>query len=148
MAQKISVDKSTPVFTISTAASMLGISVHTLRMYEREGLILPHKKVSNHRLYSQNDIERLTCLRNAIRDKKYSISAIKALYSMIPCWAIVKCSLEDKEACPAYLNGTKPCWTYKHLDNMCDELPCQACEVYSTLTCEDIKSEIIKFTDK
>jgi predicted site-specific integrase-resolvase len=39
-----------PVFSISTAAKLLDVSVHTLRMYEREGLIIPFKKDSSQRL--------------------------------------------------------------------------------------------------
>jgi hypothetical protein len=33
-----------PLFPIRTAAKLLNISVHTLRMYEKEGLIIPFKK--------------------------------------------------------------------------------------------------------
>ena len=43
---------NSPKYTISSAATLLGISVHTLRMYEREGLIIPFKKESGQRLYS------------------------------------------------------------------------------------------------
>ncbi|MFH2031950.1 MAG: MerR family DNA-binding transcriptional regulator [Bacteroidota bacterium] len=39
-----------PKYTISSAANLLGISVHTMRMYEKEGLIIPFKKESNQRL--------------------------------------------------------------------------------------------------
>ncbi|MDE3059313.1 MAG: MerR family transcriptional regulator, partial [Bacteroidota bacterium] len=45
------------------AAQLVGISVHTLRMYEIEGLIIPFKKDSGQRLYSDLDVERLKCLR-------------------------------------------------------------------------------------
>ena len=36
-----------PVYTISTAARLLGISIPTLRMYENEGLIIPFKNPAN-----------------------------------------------------------------------------------------------------
>ena len=48
-----------PLYPIGTAARMLNVSVHTLRLYEREGLILPHRKDTGHRLYSNADIERV-----------------------------------------------------------------------------------------
>ncbi|MCX8056055.1 MAG: MerR family transcriptional regulator, partial [Ignavibacteria bacterium] len=83
--------KDKPKYKISEAAKILGISVHTLRMYEREGLILPFKKTTNQRLYSEKDIERLKCIRNSINEKKISIEGIKRIFSLIPCWAIVNC---------------------------------------------------------
>jgi MerR family transcriptional regulator/heat shock protein HspR len=44
---EINVAHNEPIFPISTAAKLLNISVHTLRMYEREGLFIPYKKDSN-----------------------------------------------------------------------------------------------------
>jgi len=62
-----------PKYTISNAAKLMGISVHTLRMYEREGLIIPFKKESNQRLYSDRDLERVKCIRKTINDDKIHI---------------------------------------------------------------------------
>ncbi len=50
------VQKDEPIYPIRTAAKLLNISVHTLRMYEKENLILPFKKSTSHRLYSRNPI--------------------------------------------------------------------------------------------
>ena len=145
---EIKIDRQTPAFTIGTVSRMLDISVHTLRMYEREGLIIPTKKDSNHRLYSQSDIDRLNCIRKAISEMKYSIPSIKTLYSMIPCWTIVNCSESEKKICPAYNGHTEPCWTYKHKGNICEELKCQVCEVYTNYSnCEQIKNGIKQFTE-
>src|SRR3989304_5728011 len=88
-----------PLFPISITAKLLGISVHILRMYERENLIIPFKKKTNHRLYSKADIERISCIRRAINEYKISIAGIKTIYSLIPCWQIVKCSDEDRKNC-------------------------------------------------
>ena len=55
-----------PIYSIGTVARMLGISVFTLRMYEREGLLIAHKADSNQRRYSASDVERLQCIRRAI----------------------------------------------------------------------------------
>ena len=59
-----------PKYTISMAAKLSGISIHTLRMYEREGLIIPFKKDSNQRLYTDRDIERIACIRKTINEDK------------------------------------------------------------------------------
>jgi len=52
-------DSNLSVLTISVAAQLVGISIHTIRMYEREGLILPYKVSGKQRRYSVNDVERM-----------------------------------------------------------------------------------------
>ena len=137
------INKDVPVYTISTTADLLGISVHTLRMYEREGLILPYKKDSGHRLYSQEDIERIQCIRKAINESKISIAGIKTIYSMIPCWKFVDCSLEQREKCPAYTSHSQPCWTFGHNGNICFRNDCRICPVYRDhAECETVKQSI------
>lgn len=136
-----------PRYKISEAAKILGISVHTLRMYEREGLIIPFKKSTNQRLYSEEDLERLRCIRNAINESKISIEGIKRIFSLIPCWAVVKCSIEEGEFCRALTEANKPCWTYKHENNFCANRECRECEVYNHFNnCVPIKSKLVELT--
>ena len=133
-----------PLFPISVAARILNISVHTLRMYEREGLVVPFKKESNHRLYSKADIERLNCIRRAINESKISINGIKTIYSLIPCWDIIKCSSKDRENCEAYKSHSNPCWTFKHSDNICATNECRDCSVYKDYgECKSLKEKLI-----
>lgn len=135
--------QSEPIYSISTAARLLKISVHTLRMYEREGLFIPHKNKSNQRLFSKDDLDRIQCVRNAINEAKISINGIKTIYSLIPCWDIVKCSEEEQKNCDAYNGAHRPCWSYDH-KNVCKERDCRSCEVYSKYSqCGAIK-ELIK----
>jgi MerR family transcriptional regulator/heat shock protein HspR len=142
-------DKELPVFTISAAAKILNISVHTLRMYEREGLIIPYKKSTNHRLYSHSDIERLRCIRRAINEMKISIAGIKTIQSMIPCWKIKGCTEEKRSHCQAYNSHSRPCWTYNSKSNSCSWNSCKTCEVYRNFTeCSTIKECIIKFLNE
>jgi len=141
---EINVAQNEPIFTISAAAQLLKISVHTLRMYEREGLFIPYKKKSNQRLFSKADIERIQCIRNAINESKISINGIKTIYSLIPCWDIVKCSDDDRKVCKAYTGSHEPCWTYQHPQTICEKKECRSCEVYSKYSeCGKIK-ELIK----
>lgn len=133
-----------PIFTISTTARILKISVHTLRMYEREGLIIPFKKVSSHRLYSKADINRLNCIRKAINEFKISINGIKTIYSLIPCWQVTNCDEEERKSCSAFLTHNNPCWTFQHKENICEDKVCRECEVYRNYAeCGEIK-ELIK----
>jgi MerR family transcriptional regulator, heat shock protein HspR len=47
------------LFSISVAAELAGLHPQTLRIYEREGLLLPARSAGGTRRYSRNDIVRL-----------------------------------------------------------------------------------------
>lgn len=136
-------NKEFPLYTISTAAELLGISIHTLRMYEREGLVLPFKKESGHRLYSDDDIDRIRCIRKAINETKISIAGIKTIYSLIPCWKLIGCPDEKKVKCQAFNSHSQPCWTFQHNGNVCATNDCKKCTVYKDYSeCGKIKESI------
>ncbi len=138
----------TPKYTISTAADLLGISVHTMRMYEKEGLIIPYKKESGQRLYSDKDLERLRCVRSAINDQKISIAGIKMMLSLIPCWGITNCLEDDRNNCLAYNGHSEPCWQLKHKGNYCEGKECRVCEVYESFSdCSSIKEKLKDLID-
>jgi MerR family transcriptional regulator/heat shock protein HspR len=132
-----------PIFPIGTAAKLLNISVHTLRMYEREGLIIPFKKNTNQRLYSKTDIERIECIRRAIKLEKISIKGIVRIFSLIPCWKIAGCTEVDRKNCKAYSGNSVPCWMFNHKDNFCTGKDCRTCEVYKSYgDCHSIREKI------
>lgn len=59
-----------PLYQISQAAKLLGITSDRLRTYEEEGLIKPYRTKHTQdgkRLFSQNDIEWLTMIRDLIK---------------------------------------------------------------------------------
>ena len=137
--------KCEPIFTISTTAKLLGISVHTLRMYEREGLIIPFKKNSNQRLYSNKDIERIKCIRKAINESKISINGIKAIYSLIPCSKLINCSDAERNNCKAFIENKQACWSYKDHNSYCKDVDCIDCDVYKNYSaCSNIKELLNK----
>jgi MerR family transcriptional regulator/heat shock protein HspR len=47
------------VYIISVAAELAGVHPQTLRIYERKGLVRPHRTSGNTRRYSEADIDRL-----------------------------------------------------------------------------------------
>ncbi len=47
------------VYIISVAAELAGVHPQTLRIYERKGLVQPHRTSGNTRRYSAADIDRL-----------------------------------------------------------------------------------------
>ncbi|MEE9431195.1 MAG: MerR family transcriptional regulator [Melioribacteraceae bacterium] len=132
-----------PIYTISNAANILGISVHTLRMYEREGLLIPFRKTSNQRLYSDQDLERVRCIQKSINEEKMNIEGMRRVLALLPCWAIEKCSDKDRNNCEFYSGHTKPCWMINHKNNFCAGKDCRECEVYRSFgTCSSIKEKI------
>jgi MerR family transcriptional regulator/heat shock protein HspR len=142
----LNLENNEPLYSISTAARLLGISVPTLRMYENEGLILPYKKESKHRLYSKEDLERIECIRSAINKEKISINGIKTIFSLIPCWKILNCG-EKKETCKFFNDHSNPCWVHKHENNSCANNVCRECDVYKNFSnCSTIKQKLYSLT--
>jgi MerR family transcriptional regulator/heat shock protein HspR len=114
-----------------------------MRMYERRGLIVPHKTGTNQRRYTDGDIDRLRCIRNAINVEKISIEGIRRVLSLIPCWAIVQCGEGDRQECPAYFGHSEPCWALKHKGAFCTGRDCRSCEVYRNFgDCKSIKNRL------
>jgi len=122
--------KDKPVYTISVAARLLDISIQTLRMYEREGLIIPFKTKNNQRLYSVSDLERIKRIRKDINGNKIGINSLRTVISLVPCWMIVNCTETDRANCESFKEHYEPCWTYKHTKNICAEIECRECVVY------------------
>src|SRR5688572_8176737 len=56
-------DTLQPLFTIQEAAEQTGLTVHTLRYYERIGVLMPIGRAANgHRRYSQADVNLIQLL--------------------------------------------------------------------------------------
>ncbi len=133
----------TSQYPIGAVARLLGVSVETIRLYERKGLLLTAKTGTNRRMYSDADVERLRCIRTAINEHKISIEGIRRMHSLIPCWKHVECPVEQRLRCPAYSRLDAGCWTYKHEANACSTRDCQTCVVYQlSADCDRIKSLI------
>jgi MerR family transcriptional regulator, heat shock protein HspR len=140
-------DYKETVYSIGEAADLLGVSVPTLRLYEREGLILPLRKKSGHRLFVKQDLERIRCLRESINGKKMSIAGIRRLLSLVPCWRIKSCPNELRNQCRAYTNSDAPCWSIPEREWECRTANCRECEVYVDLSdCSSLKSTIARLT--
>ncbi|MBU1100574.1 MAG: MerR family transcriptional regulator [Bacteroidetes bacterium] len=139
-----------PVYSISMAAKLMGISVHTLRKYELRGFILPFKTETNQRLYSDTEVERIKRIMKELSEGRLSIKSIQKMAALIPCWLQRECSDEDRRNCRSYEEYDKPCWMYKHEDNLCEKYNCRECEVYKFNTDpEKIRETIrIAFVDK
>lgn len=125
-----SAEKFAPVYTIGVAAEMLGVSVPTIRKYEAAHFVLPYRTDSNHRRFSQTDIEILRCVREMIDKLGVSMNGIDRLLALIPCWEIKGCSEKDRKMCDAYYNDDIPCWSAQVKQGACKEEECRTCIVY------------------
>ncbi|WP_426242265.1 MerR family transcriptional regulator [Nocardioides sp. LHG3406-4] len=56
------------VYAISVAASMVSMEIQNLRVYERRGLVTPDRTPGGTRLYSPDDIEVLTRIRDLLAE--------------------------------------------------------------------------------
>src|SRR5512135_3647712 len=117
-------------YSISEAADILCVSVPTLRMYEREGLVIPSRRSSGHRAYTETQLDRIRCYRQTMVRDKITIAHLKRLLSLIPCWEINHCPESSRATCKAYPTREAPCWEVvgKSWQSQCGE--CLECEVY------------------
>lgn len=52
------------LISISKAANLLGVHVDTLRMWDKQGKLIPVKTLGKHRRYSLGDIEKIIHKQN------------------------------------------------------------------------------------
>lgn len=97
----------TPVYSIGVAAQLVNVHPRTLRIYENEALIKPARN-GNRRIFSQNDITWIGCLRKMIHDEGISIPGIKKLLRYAPCWEITDCPRNVCESCTAQVDVAVP----------------------------------------
>jgi len=134
-------------YSIGEAADILGVSIPTIRMYEREGLILPNRKRSKHRRFSNGDLERIRCIRVMINTEKVSIAGIRRLLALIPCWSIRHCPPEAHATCEGFQRDNAPCWMASNKSWKCKDAECRLCPVYTDIAdCQALKKTIATFT--
>ena len=136
-----------PVYTLGIASKLSEISVHSIRQYIDNGLIIPHTTTSKRHLFSQVDIKRLKCIKKQLSQMGLNFAGIKAMYSLIPCWSIHPCSVETRKKCDSYYSVTVPCWEASNKGEECKNDDCRYCNVYKyPEECTDLKSLIKEFT--
>src|SRR6266702_7685354 len=75
-------DPTRPVYVISVAASILSVHPRTLRIYEEEGLICPARTPTNIRLYSENDVRRVTWIRHLTQNLGVNLAGVRILFEL------------------------------------------------------------------
>lgn len=125
---------------IGDVAKKLGVAVSTVRKYEAAGVVLPVRTIGKHRLFSEDDLFWLSCIRDMITHKGMTLEAIKRMVALMPCWEMRKCPLEERAKCPAYTDDATPCWLINGTRFDCIAADCRACTVYKSVThCDNLK---------
>ena len=75
-------ENGAPCYVISVAAKMLGVRTHTLRYYERIGLVEPSRTHGNARLYSGSDVERVRRAQSLMDDLGVNLAGIDVILRM------------------------------------------------------------------
>jgi MerR family transcriptional regulator/heat shock protein HspR len=89
--------ESKPRYVISVAARMIGIEAHTLRYYERLGLVQPERSSGNIRLYSEEDIERLRYVKALMSDCGINLAGVEVALRLMHRMREMQQQLEEME---------------------------------------------------
>jgi MerR family transcriptional regulator/heat shock protein HspR len=75
-------EESEPRYVISVAAKILGIQTHTLRYYERIGVVEPSRSRGNIRLYSERDLEQLRHVKTLMENLGVNLAGAEVILRM------------------------------------------------------------------
>jgi MerR family transcriptional regulator/heat shock protein HspR len=89
--------ESKPRYVISVAARMIGIEAHTLRYYERLGLVQPERSSGNIRLYSEEDVDRLRYIKALMSDCGVNLAGVEVALRLMQRMKDMQRQLEEME---------------------------------------------------
>jgi len=87
-----------PRYVISIAARMLGVQTHTLRYYEKIGIMEPSRSKGNIRLYSDRDIARLRRVKTLMDDLGINLAGAEVILRMAQRMAELQHHIEGLES--------------------------------------------------
>ncbi len=76
-------ERHRPRYVIHIAAELIGVKTHTLRYYERSGLVKPQRSAGNIRLYSESDIDTLRRVRSLMDDLGVNMAGVEVITNML-----------------------------------------------------------------
>ena len=98
---------SEPRYVISIAARMVGVECHTLRYYERLGLVQPCRSKGNIRLYSQDDIDQLHYIKTLMGDLGVNMAGVEVTLRLMQRMQELQHKLEEMEDTVERLMGVE-----------------------------------------
>ena len=87
-----------PHYVISIAAGMVGVQTHTLRYYEKIGIIEPPRSRGNIRLYSDRDIAHLRRVKTLMNDLGVNLAGIEVILRMAQRMTELQNHVEELES--------------------------------------------------
>jgi len=70
------------IYLISAVATKYDIHPQTLRLYEREGLLVPSRSKGNTRLYTEEDLKKLEFILTLTREMGVNLAGIEIIGNM------------------------------------------------------------------
>ena len=86
-----------PRYVISVAARMLDTQTHTLRYYEKVGIIEPRRSQGNIRLYSDRDIALLQRIKTLVDDMGVNLPGVEVILRMMQRMSELQDELEQAQ---------------------------------------------------
>jgi len=71
-----------PKYVISIAARILGCEIHTLRYYEKLGVVKPYRSGGNIRYYSEADIDQLRHIKALMEDMGINMAGVEVILKL------------------------------------------------------------------
>ncbi|MBN1176266.1 MAG: MerR family transcriptional regulator [Dehalococcoidales bacterium] len=96
-----------PRYVISVAARMLKVQTHTLRYYEKVGVIEPRRSRGNVRLYSDRDIAILQRVKALVDDMGINLPGVEVILRMMERVGELQDELEQAQQEIRKLRGGK-----------------------------------------
>jgi len=87
-----------PRYVISIAARMIGVQTHTLRYYEKIGIIEPSRSQGRIRLYSQQDIALLRRVKTLLDDLGVNLAGVEVILRLSNRLGELQQRVEEMEA--------------------------------------------------
>ena len=88
---------SQPLYVIGVVAEIVGVEAHTLRYYEKTGLICPQRSRGRVRLYSDDDVERLRAIKTLMNGMGINLAGVGVALNLLQRAQEMQQQIEEME---------------------------------------------------
>lgn len=85
-------------YSINVAAKIVGVHTHTLRYYERLGIVQPKRSPGNQRLYSAEEIERLQQIRTLADNLGINLAGVEVILRLTQRMTAMEKQIQEMES--------------------------------------------------